>query len=227
MIPRLLSGLFGRRLRGIFGYFIGLAALKPGARVKAVLIGVAVAATLHALEFVSRLGDDVLLKLSMAAFVCLAVTIIKARAISPERDQLAASQLIDRFAPGGMSTIRPVERAMPAAAPDANAVAERTTAHPAMVPASPAAQIGSLTWDDDSNLRVLEVGTARIPATAGSRLTNGRCRVRVRPGMPGGVTAHPNDPKRAGSEEPERSILVWSRSRASSASWLPVAASAR
>jgi hypothetical protein len=96
-----------------------------------------------------------------------------------------------------MSTIRPVDRAMPAAAPDTNAVAERTTAHPAMVPASPAAQIGSLTWDDDSNLRVLEVGTARIPATAGSRLYE-----RQVPGARSGqgdavvaeVTAHPNDP---------------------------------
>lgn len=198
MIPRLLSGLFGHAAyAGIFGYFIGLAALKPGARVKTVLIGVAVAATLHALWNSSAGSVMMFFVLSMAAFVCLAVTIIKARAISPERDQLAASQLIDRFAPGGMSTIRPVERAMPAAAPDANAVAERTTAHPAMVPASPAAQIGSLTWDDDSNLRVLEVGTARIPATAGSRLYE-----RQVPGARSGqgdavvaeVTAHPNDP---------------------------------
>ncbi|MFM9915858.1 MAG: PrsW family intramembrane metalloprotease [Rhizobacter sp.] len=198
MIPRLLSGLFGHAAyAGILGYFIGLAALKPTARAKTVLIGLAVAATLHALWNSSAGSVMMFFLLSMAAFVGLAVTIIKARAISPERDQLAASQLIDRFSSDGASTIRSTVRLQPAMAVRPTAPVSVRPPIPAAVPATPAAQVGSLTWDDDSNLRILEVGTARIPATAGARLYE-----RQVPGAHSGqgdavvaeVTPHPSDP---------------------------------
>lgn len=192
MIPRLLSDVFGHAAyAGIFGYFIGLAVLKPAGRVKTVLVGLAIPVAIHAMWNSSSGSVFGYFLLSMAAFVGLAVTIIKARGMSPERDQLVRSQLIDRFsgAPASTVAVRPDAASGGFVAPAAS---------PATAPASPlpAAALGSMTWDDESNLRIIEVGTARIPATAGTRLYE-RQVPGARAGQGGAVvaevTANPND----------------------------------
>jgi RsiW-degrading membrane proteinase PrsW (M82 family) len=180
MIPRLLSEVFGHAAyAGIFGYFIGLAAMKPNGRLKTVLIGLAIAATLHAMWDSMAASLLMYFLLAALAFVMLAVTILKARAISPDRSQLVASQIIDRF--------------------------DRTPRHPAQAIASaarqparpPAAAPVSITWDDDSNLRYIEIGSARVPATVGARLYERQVPGGKSPrddGVLAEVNANPRDP---------------------------------
>jgi RsiW-degrading membrane proteinase PrsW (M82 family) len=214
MIPRLLSDVFGHAAyAGIFGYFIGLAALKPVGRVKTVLFGLLVAATIHSMWDSMAGSVFMYFLLSLIAFVGLAIAIMKARTIAPDRSQLVASQIIDRFAPrSARSTVASASVAMPPAAParpSAFAPGPQTTAFAAgtatiaplpsaakyQAPAAPLA--GSITWDDESNLRVIEVGTARVPASVGTRLYE-----RQVPGSHAGagdgviaeVSANPNDP---------------------------------
>lgn len=195
MIPRLLANLFGHAAyAGVFGYFIGLAAMKPGQRIKTLLIGLGVAAALHALwNATGGISAPLAFLATALAFSVLSLCIIKARKISPDRSQLVASQVIDRFAlprqpfrapelAAGTAS-GPVPAPAPMAAPGAAAVVAR-------------APQASVTWDDDSGLRMLEMGSARIPATVGARLYESHL-----PGVSAGrgdgivaeVTANPND----------------------------------
>ena len=198
MIPRLLSDVFGHAAyAGIFGYFIGLAALKPAQRVKTVLIGLLIAATIHSMWDSMAGSVFMYFLLSMIAFVGLAIAIMKARTIAPDRSQLVASQIIDRFAArSARSTTAsaPVAPARPQAA-SPQPVGPLPSAAKYQAPAAPLA--GSITWDDESNLRIIEVGTARVPASVGARLYERQ--------VPGShalagdsviaeVSANPNDP---------------------------------
>jgi len=202
MIPRLLSDVFGHAAyAGIFGYFIGLAALKPAARVKTVLIGLAVAATVHSMWNSMAGSVFMYFLLSLIAFVGLAIAIMKARTIAPDRSQLVASEIIDRFAPRGA---RSTTASAPVGRPAAPARSPASAPPPAgplpsaakyQAPAAPLA--GSITWDDESNLRIIEVGSARVPASVGARLYE-----RQVPGSHAAasdsviaeVSANPNDP---------------------------------
>lgn len=206
MIPRLLSDVFGHAAyAGIFGYFIGLAALKPVGRVKTVLFGLLVAATIHSMWDSMAGSVFMYFLLSLIAFVGLAIAIMKARTIAPDRSQLVASQIIDRFAPrSARSGVPSAPVGMPAAPVRPPAPLPSTEPMPAgplpsaakyQAPATPLA--GSITWDDESNLRIIEVGTARVPASVGARLYE-----RHVPGSHAGagdsviaeVSANPNDP---------------------------------
>lgn len=196
MIPRLASEVFGHAAyAGIFGYFLGLAAIKPANRVKTVLIGLALAVALHSSW--NSMGGSLLMNflITVAGFVFLAVSIIKARQLSPERSQLVASQVLaggpmrsTMVAPAAANIARPTV-APPAAAP-------LMPPAPAPKPTAPAAS-ASITWDDDSNQRFLEIGSARIPASVGARLWE-----RQAPGASASrgdgvvaeVNANPNDP---------------------------------
>lgn len=202
MIPRLLSDVFGHAAyAGIFGYFIGLAALKPVQRVKTVLIGLLIAATIHAMWDSMAGSVFMYFLLSMIAFVGLAIAIMKARTIAPDRSQLVASQIIDRFAARSTRSTMP---SAPVGTPAAPARPQPSAPSPVgplpsaakyQAPAAPLA--GSITWDDESNLRIIEVGTARVPASVGARLYE-----RQVPGSHAGagdsviaeVSANPNDP---------------------------------
>ena len=226
MIPRLLSDVFGHAAyAGIFGYFIGLAALKPVGRVKTILIGLAVAVTIHALWDATTGSAFTYFLLSMVAFVGLAIAIMKARTIAPDRSQLVASQIIDRFAARSARSATasaPVGPAAAPARPTTFATSPQTTGFapgtPPMGPLpsaakyqAPAAPLaGSITWDDESNLRIIEVGTARVPASVGARLYE-----RQVPGSHAGagdsviaeVSANPNDPNVLGLKN--LSDTVW------------------
>jgi len=111
MIPRLAGNICGHAAyAGVFGYYIGLAAMKPAQRVKLVLIGLAVAASMHAAWNGAAVSNSEILMLlaAVGAFALLITAILKAREISPVRSQLLPSQVIDTL------TARP---AAPAAAP--------------------------------------------------------------------------------------------------------------
>jgi hypothetical protein len=187
MLPRLFGDVFGHAAyAGIFGYFIGLAAMKPANRIKTVLTGLAIACVLHA-SWNAAAGTSSLFMfaIALAAFVMLAVSIIKGRQISPERSQLVASQIIERAPPPAA----PAASSPPKATPMPAAAAARVQPQ--------AAAAGSITWDDDSNQRFLEIGSARIPAAVGARLWE-----RQAPGATASrgdgvvaeVNANPNDP---------------------------------
>ena len=206
MIPRLVGNVFGHAAyAGIFGYFIGLAMMKPANRVKTVLTGLVIACALHA-AWNSIGGASAFFQflIALGSFVFLAVSIIKARQMSPERSQLVASQIIDHAArPAAYPT-------MPSAMPAAMPAAMRAPAAPA-APAAPMAAPGSITWDDDSNQRVLEIGSARVPAAVGARLWE-----RQAPGATASrgdgvvaeVSANPNDAQVLGLKN--LSLQTWS-----------------
>jgi RsiW-degrading membrane proteinase PrsW (M82 family) len=154
MIPRLLANICGHAAyAGVFGYFIGLAAMKPANRVKTLAIGLALAAGVHAAWNATGTGHLLLGTIvKLAAFALLTMLILKAREISPNRAELAPSQLIDRFARVPMPAA-----AAAAAGPAADAPAQAGAAR-------------SLTWTDATDVLVIEIGTARVPATVGARL---------------------------------------------------------
>lgn len=166
MIPRLLSNLCGHAAyAGVFGYFIGLSALKPQERAKTLLIGLGLAALLHAMWNAMAGASSVLAFVAAAlAFSLLSLCIVKARKISPERSQLMASQIIERAA-----ALRP-ERPSPQSVWPASPPGAGVAMAPQGGGASPAQPAPSITWDDAAGLRWLEVGSARIPVSVGARL---------------------------------------------------------
>ncbi len=200
LIPRLLSDIAGHAAyAGIFGYYIGLAAQKPANRVRTLVVGLLIAACLHA-AWDSGIPVFVQLILAVASFGVLMACIAKAREISPNRQQLARSQVID-----GMSRLNPVA-ARPApmasrAAPPAPVAPARPAAAGAPSIAAAPAGAPSMTWGDDASLLTLEIGTARIPATPGARLYERQAPGAVSSGgdnVVGEVNANPNDPSMLG-----------------------------
>lgn len=191
LIPRVLGNICGHACySGILGYYVGLAVLKPVNRVKTVLIGLAIAVGIHAAW--DSVGFGFLLALvAFAGFAILSAAIVKGREISPNRGQLMASQLLDRFSRIHSAPVPAAAAAAPAApAPFAPAA-------PAASPRAADAPAPSMTWDDASNLLVIEIGTARVPAVPGAHLY-----ARQAPGalpmnddgVVGEVNANPNDP---------------------------------
>jgi RsiW-degrading membrane proteinase PrsW (M82 family) len=94
LIPRLLGAISGHMAySGYFGYFIGLAALRPDYRWRVLSVGYLTAALLHALWNTMGAVSPLLLALSgMLSYGCLAAAILKARSLSPTRAQNFATQ---------------------------------------------------------------------------------------------------------------------------------------
>ncbi|MBS0320256.1 MAG: PrsW family intramembrane metalloprotease [Proteobacteria bacterium] len=190
LIPRLLSDIAGHAAyAGIFGYYIGLAFLRPANRAKTLIIGLAVSAGLHA-AWDAGIPEFAQLVVALASFAALMACIAKAREISPNRNRLVASQIVDGLSRLNPAGARPAPVA-PAAVP--SAAAPTRAAAPAAAP--------SMTWGDESTMLTLEIGTARIPATPGARLY-----ARQAPGtvasngdnVVGEVNANPHDPSMLG-----------------------------
>ncbi len=192
MIPRLLANICGHAAyAGIFGYFIGLAALKPANRVKTVLIGLVLAAAVHAAWNASG-GGLLGTVVKLGVFVLLAAVILKARELSPNRSQLAASQLIDRF-----SRVRQPAAAAGEVAGAAGAAGAASAAAPQRPAAGAAASARSETWDDGADVLVIEIGTARVPVAVGARLYERQApgtQASRGDGIVAEVSASPNDP---------------------------------
>jgi RsiW-degrading membrane proteinase PrsW (M82 family) len=168
LLPRLLGDVTGHAAySGIFGYFIGLAAMKPQNWIKTALIGLVISAGLHGLwDTVGHYSPSTVwyILISLAAFFGMATLVMKAREISPNRSQLVASQIIDRMAAGlSRSQLVPQGFGQPAASA-------------AVAPTAPGASRSSpvpahsITYDDGPNALVLEIGAARIPVAIGTRL---------------------------------------------------------
>ncbi|MCU0549979.1 MAG: PrsW family glutamic-type intramembrane protease [Leptolyngbya sp. Prado105] len=95
LIPRVLGSISGHMAySGYFGYFIGLAVLKPRQSGLILLIGYFTASALHALWNVMGSVSEILLALvGMLSYAFLAAAILKARTLSPTRSQNFATRL--------------------------------------------------------------------------------------------------------------------------------------
>jgi RsiW-degrading membrane proteinase PrsW (M82 family) len=173
---------------GYFGYFIGLAVIKPEKRWQILAIGLVSAAIPHALWdslLESRLDMPPLVAATaLLSFGVLAAAILKAREISPNRALLAPSIVFSPAAtPAAAMTPQPY---MPAATPMAQANFAVAAAAPPPQPAG------------NGRGQQLRVGTKLLAIVSGLRLLEHQV-----PGLsstaPGGpvaeVTPNPNDPQ--------------------------------
>jgi RsiW-degrading membrane proteinase PrsW (M82 family) len=97
LIPRILGSIFGHMAySGYFGYFIGLAMLKPSKRWQLLGIGYFTAATLHALwNTVADFGEIWLVLVGGVSYAFLMAAIAKARMLSPSRSENFATRLFE------------------------------------------------------------------------------------------------------------------------------------
>lgn len=102
LIPRIIGSVFGHMAySGYFGYFIGLAMLKPSKRWLLLVIGWLTSASLHgfwnASASLSQSNAVLVLGISgVFAYMFLVAAILKARQISPTRSQNFATQVYHR-----------------------------------------------------------------------------------------------------------------------------------
>jgi RsiW-degrading membrane proteinase PrsW (M82 family) len=177
---------------GYFGYFIGLAVIKPEQKWKILLIGLASAALPHALWDTVASMNTIPLQAAIAvlSYAVLAAAVLKAREISPNRSILQPSVIFgaSRTTPAYVAPVSapPVAYAIATAPPAARMglTAEAVTAPPTNGPAG-------------SNGNRLRVGAKFLVIVPGLRLLEHQV-----PGLlaqsPGGpvaeVTRNPNDP---------------------------------
>lgn len=95
LIPRILGSAAGHMAySGYFGYFIGLSALKPRKRWQILGVGYFSASALHALWNASGTVSVLLLAMvGVLSYAFLVAAILKARALSPNRDQNFATRI--------------------------------------------------------------------------------------------------------------------------------------
>lgn len=98
LLPRILGNISGHMAySGYFGYFIGLAALKnkPVQQAQVIGIGFVTAALIHGLwDTVSDYSPIFLVLIGVLAFAFLMAAILKARKLSPSRNQNFATQFV-------------------------------------------------------------------------------------------------------------------------------------
>ncbi len=146
LVPRLLANICGHAAyAGIFGYYIGLAASRPGQRVKIVLIGLLIAAGVHAAWNASG-GGVAGLVAKLVVFGVFVAVIVKARETSSERSQLLHSQVFGRFSRVEQPPTRAQTDTMPQAKASAASVA----------PAK------SITWGDSTPIPAVAALTIEI-----------------------------------------------------------------
>ncbi|MGF1513669.1 MAG: PrsW family glutamic-type intramembrane protease [Elainellaceae cyanobacterium] len=98
LIPRILGSVSGHMAySGYLGYFIGLSVLKPTHRWQTLMIGYFSAALLHALwNTTGFINPAVLALVGALSYAFLTAAILKARAISPTREQNFATSILRR-----------------------------------------------------------------------------------------------------------------------------------
>jgi RsiW-degrading membrane proteinase PrsW (M82 family) len=98
LIPRILGSVAGHMAySGYLGYFIGLSALKPKKRWQILGVGYLSASTLHALWNASGSASVLLLAVvGVLSYAFLVAAILKARALSPNRDQNFATRIFSQ-----------------------------------------------------------------------------------------------------------------------------------
>jgi RsiW-degrading membrane proteinase PrsW (M82 family) len=98
LIPRILGAVAGHlAYSGYFGYFIGLSVLRPRQRWLILAVGYLTASLLHALWNTAGLFSVFLLALvGVISYAFLVAAILKARAISPTREENFATRMSSR-----------------------------------------------------------------------------------------------------------------------------------
>ena len=98
LIPRILGSVAGHMAySGYFGYFIGLAVLKPRRSVQILSVGYITSSALHALWNATGVINNLLLVIvGVVSYAFLMAAILKARALSPTREQNFATRFIGR-----------------------------------------------------------------------------------------------------------------------------------
>ncbi|KAB8334501.1 PrsW family intramembrane metalloprotease [Scytonema tolypothrichoides VB-61278] len=96
LIPRILGSVAGHMAySGYFGYFIGLAVLKPSKSWQILLVGYLTAAGLHALWNTTGVFNGLLLVIvGVLSYAFLMAAILKARVLSPTRSQNFATRFL-------------------------------------------------------------------------------------------------------------------------------------
>ncbi len=94
LIPRILGSVAGHMAySGYLGYFIGLAVLKPKLGVQILLVGYLSASALHALwNATGAINGLLLVVVGVLSYAFLMAAILKARALSPNREQNFATR---------------------------------------------------------------------------------------------------------------------------------------
>jgi RsiW-degrading membrane proteinase PrsW (M82 family) len=95
LIPRVLGSIAGHlSYSGYFGYFVGLAVLKPRKRWQILSIGYLTSATLHALwNTFAGMGEIWMMLIGVASYVFLSTAILQARKLSPTRSENFATRM--------------------------------------------------------------------------------------------------------------------------------------
>jgi RsiW-degrading membrane proteinase PrsW (M82 family) len=98
LIPRILGSVAGHMAySGYLGYFIGLAVLKPRKSLQILLVGYFSASFLHALWNVTgEINGLLLVVVGVLSYAFLMAAILKARALSPTREQNFATRFMHR-----------------------------------------------------------------------------------------------------------------------------------
>jgi RsiW-degrading membrane proteinase PrsW (M82 family) len=194
VILRILPELSGHMAySGYFGYFVGLAAMKPKHMWKLLITGYISAAGLHAIWdlFCDRPGIGVYLQLPMMIvfYAFLVAAILKARQISPLRAQNFATVVVNSPAPiaqgaaaGASHAPAPIPAPAPAPAPVAQPVARK----PVLV---------------DNNCMHLRVARKLLPLRDGERFADSDIpglRSNSADGVVAAVSRNPKDPNMMG-----------------------------
>jgi RsiW-degrading membrane proteinase PrsW (M82 family) len=218
LIPRGLRACFGHMAySGYFGYFIGLAVLKPEKRWRILGIGFLSASFVHAL-WDTIPGDLVKISIAVLCYAILTAAILKARELSPNRMTLGPSILLGYSAQQAPAAAYPTPVAYPmppqqqqpvpptahyAMAGGANLALPGGGSVPmqAMVPVSPMAGMAI-------PARILRIGFRQMTLVGGTRITEEQA-PGLQPQTPGGpvaqVVQNPNDPSVLGLNNLSRS----------------------
>jgi RsiW-degrading membrane proteinase PrsW (M82 family) len=198
LIPRILQNIAGHAAwAGIFGYYIGLAALRPASWKRLVPIGLCIAAGLHGAWDGTGGATLVELIVAVASFALFAGVVMKARELSPNRSQLIRSQVLETAAvPGGTAQRQSRPTPSPSQATPGGTARSETWGQ-----RSETWGQRSETWDDAPRVEHLEVAGKSIPLTVGARLTESQI-----PALTSSagdtvvaiVAANPDDPKMLG-----------------------------
>jgi RsiW-degrading membrane proteinase PrsW (M82 family) len=97
LIPRILGSVSGHMAySGYFGYFIGLAVLKPTKGWQILGVGYLTSASLHALwNSIGNINTFLLVVVGVLSYAFLMAAILKARALSPTRSQNFATRFVE------------------------------------------------------------------------------------------------------------------------------------
>ena len=152
LIVRLASQIAGHlAYSGYFGYFIGLAVLRPKSAPQLILIGLVSAAVLHAAWDAASGTEAVSIAIGILSYACLVAAILKARRISPSRDQNFATVVMPYVQPGPARIPQPLH--VPARVPQPQPGAIVTPPRP-QAPAKLILRIGPVTLNLSNGLSI-------------------------------------------------------------------------